>query len=200
MVPIRNPSLDEFLIRARHTFAFLVAEFAFDEQPSPRHTDVNPYQVRYLNATTSATVEGINWGYGVSVLLGPTRRRILRRDDAFPLWPLVKLRRPDLYRSLWVGDQLEQLAAHAVALRECAAEVLRGDFDIRSEVERLLRQQTPAGRRELADSLHSQAVAHANEAFRCKDYQRVVDILAPLEEQLTPAQRLKLEYAKKHRC
>jgi hypothetical protein len=199
MPPIRNPSLEEFLRRARLAFGFLTTEFGFQEQALPRHPDVNEYQVRYVNATTLIRVEGINWGYGVNVLLGPKRQPIFRGETTFPLWPIVKLRRPDLYDALGIGDQLEQLASHAIALRDCGTEVLRGNFDVRAEVERVVEEQGSAARSELHEWLYRHATEDANEAFRSKDYEKVISLLAPHENRLTPAQRLKLEYAKKNR-
>jgi hypothetical protein len=117
MSPICNPTLDDFLRRARQEFHFLVVEFGFKEQKIPRHRDANQFQVRYRNATTRVEVEGINWGYAVNVLLGPRRKAIFRPEATFPLWPIVNLRRPDLYDALDTGDQLAQLTAWATALR-----------------------------------------------------------------------------------
>ncbi len=139
MSPIRNPGLEEFLRRARLEFGFLTTEFGFEEQTLPTGADVNEYQVRYVNATTLIRVEGINWGYGVNVMLEPKRQSIVRSKTVLPLWSIVKLRRPDLYDALAIGDQLEQLASHAIALRQCAEDVLRGHFDVRAEIERAAR-------------------------------------------------------------
>jgi hypothetical protein len=197
--PIRSPSLEEFLAHARQAFGFLIEEFSFQEQAVPRHADANDYQVQYGNATTLVSAEGINWGYGVNVLLGPKRQPIFRRVSPLPLWAIVKLRRPDLYDGLAIGDQLAQLATHAIALRECAPEVLRGNFRVRTDVERLLEQQKSPERSELGEWQYSKALKDAEGAFRSRDYQRVVSLLAPHEKRLSPAQRLKLEYAKKHR-
>jgi hypothetical protein len=199
MSPILNPSLEDFLARARQAFGFLIEDFAFQEQAVPRDGDANDYQVRYVNTTTSVSVEGISWGYGVNVLLGPKRQPIFRRLSPLPLWAIVKLRRPDLYDRLAIGDQLEQLSAHAIALRECATEVLRGDFKVRTDAERLLAEQVSTGRSELEEWRYSQALKDADDAFRSKDYGKVVSLLAPHEKRMSPAQRLKLEYAKKHR-
>ena len=199
MCPIHNPSLEEFLKHARHAFGFLITDFGFQEETFHRGADANGYQVRYVNATTRVTVEGVNWGYGVNVLLGPKRQPLFRRADAFPLWAMVKLRRPDLYGALAIGDQLAQLRAQAIALRECATDVLRGDFKVRAEVERLLGQQAATQRSELGDWLFTRAAQEADEAFRSKDYERVKRLLAPHEKRLTPAQRKKLEYAKRNR-
>jgi hypothetical protein len=173
-----------------------VLEFGFREQLLRKRSDVNQFQVRYRNQTTLVHVEGMNWGYGLMVLLGPRRTVIFRREDTFPLWPIVKLRKPDLYETLSVGDQLTQIAAHAIALRECAEEVLRGDFGIRTEVDRLV-EGAPSQRSELQEWRYWTAVEEANKAFRVKDYRRVVGVLAQHEDRLTPAQRSKLEYAKR---
>ena len=197
MSPISNPTLEDFLRCARQEFHFLVVEFGFRQQVLPKDRDVNQFQVRYRNATTFVEVEGTNWGYGINVLLGPRPRPIFWPDDPFPLWPIVKLRRPDLYDVLPIGDQLAQLATHAMALRECARDVLRGDFRIRDEVENPIHEVTSSQRSELEEWRYRTAVEEANGAFRSKDYQRVVGVLVPHEDRLTPAQRLKLEYVKR---
>ncbi|HSF31173.1 MAG TPA: hypothetical protein VLK82_11980 [Candidatus Tectomicrobia bacterium] len=197
MSPIENPTLEDFLRCAREEFHFLAVEFRFREQTLPKHRDVNQFQVRYRTATTLVEVEGTNWGYGVDVLLGPKRQPTFRSEDTFPLWPIVKLRRPDLYDTLGIGDQPAQLAAHAVALRECAQEVLRGDFSIRGEVRRLIEEVALSQRSELEEWRYHTAIEEANAAFRSKDYRRVVGVLVQHENRLTPAQRLKLEYARR---
>ena len=197
MSPICNPTLEDFLRSARQEFHFLVVELGFKEQRLPRHRDANQFQVRYRNATTLVEVEGINWGYGVNVLLGPRRKPIFRPKATFPLWPIVKLRRPDLYDALDIGDQLAQLKAWATALRQCAEEVLRGDFSIRAEVKKITEEAALRERSELAEWRYRADMEKANEAFRSKDYRRVVAILMQHEDRLTPAQRLKLKYSKR---
>lgn len=192
-----NPTLEDFLRCARQEFRFLVLEFGFQERALPRRRDVNQFQVRYRNATTIVEVEGVNWGYGVNVLLGPRRKPFFRPEIKFPLWPIVKLRRPDLYDKLAVGDQLAQLSAWAAALRECAEEVLRGDFGVRAEVEKLVEEVLLRERSGLEEWQYRAVIEEANEAFRSKDYHRVVGILMQHENRLTPAQRSKLEYAKR---
>jgi hypothetical protein len=85
MSPIDHPTLEDFLRCAHQEFHFLVVEFRGREQLLPRHRDVNPFQVRYRNATTRVDVEGINGGYGVNVWLGPRRQPIFRAEDTLPL-------------------------------------------------------------------------------------------------------------------
>ena len=54
-MPIRTPTLNDFLQCACQEFHFLVVEFACQEQ-----CEVNEFQVRYRNSTTLVAVEGIN--------------------------------------------------------------------------------------------------------------------------------------------
>ena len=92
MAPIESPTRQDFLRCARHEFDFLVVEFGFREQALPKHRDNYLFQLRYGNATTLVEVEGVNWGYGVNVMVGPRRRSIFQVEDTVPLWPIVKLR------------------------------------------------------------------------------------------------------------
>ena len=78
MPPIRNPSLEEFLTHARQASAFLIEEFAFQEQTGPRHADMNDYQARYVNATTLVSVEGM------SLLLLTAERQTIGLADFGP--------------------------------------------------------------------------------------------------------------------
>jgi hypothetical protein len=50
MSPIYNPTLEDFLGRARQEFHFLIVEFGFREQALPRHGDLNQFQVAYFPA------------------------------------------------------------------------------------------------------------------------------------------------------
>jgi hypothetical protein len=198
---MQNPTLEDFLRRARHEFHFLVVEFGFQEQTLPKSRSGNPYEVRYRSGSTLVIVEGINWGYGVNVLLGPTRQPIFRSEDTFPLWPIVKLRRPDLNNGLAIGDQLVQLSSWATALRESAEDVLRGDFSIRAEAEKITKDVASSvaleERAKLAEWQYRTDIEKAQEAFRAKDYATVVALLMKHEARLTPSERVKLEYTRK---
>ena len=196
MAPLYNPSLDEFLRCARQEFHFLVADFGFREEPRPRHGEINEYQIRYDSRTTVVIVDGINWGYGVDVRLEPKRQPMFRSRISLPLWAIVKLRKPDLNDGLAIGDQLAQLRTHAVALRECAKGVLEGDFAVRGEINKLMEEVASRERSAEVERRLRGAMEAANEAFRSKDYRRVVDILVQHEHGLSPAQRSKLAYAK----
>ena len=119
-----SPSLADFLSTARREFSFLVAEFGFTEQPDTSPYP-NPFSVHYATPTTAVTVEGINWGCAVQVMLHAVSP--LPGTPAYvPLWALVEHRAPDESQS--PPGQLAQLADYASLLRRHAADVLRGTF------------------------------------------------------------------------
>jgi hypothetical protein len=123
------PRCEEFRDRARYEFQFLEREYGFHEEPIP--TDQNPYLNQYAvwfaSPTTRVVVEGINWGMNARVALG--RAGSLTDFENYDLGDLLAIRQPDLAGGI-SGGQDEQLAQFAKALREVAADVLRGDRSI----------------------------------------------------------------------
>lgn len=120
----KNPSLDQFLSTTRREFAFLVEEFGFIEHPD-KSKYPNPFSVHYISATTTVAVDGINWGFGVQILLS-CRLKPTAAGRRAPLWAIVRLRAP--HEPEPISAQLQNLARDAVLLRSYAADVLRGDF------------------------------------------------------------------------
>jgi hypothetical protein len=123
----KNPTLQEFLGCARQEYRFLIDEFGFSESMNA----ANPFEVDYSNSVLRVTVEGINWGYGVQVLLIPFRAGSARIQESVPLWAIAQLRCPtDLDQVQRDSGQLAQLRSYAQILRASANDVLRGDFTI----------------------------------------------------------------------
>jgi len=120
----QSPVLREFTDATRRHFSFLISDFGFSEAELPNDKDINEFQVRYLSARVLVTIEGMNWGYGDQVLLSVREPSANKVRPEIPLWPIVKLRQPDLYKSLMVADgQLAQLEVYATALRLCASDI-----------------------------------------------------------------------------
>jgi hypothetical protein len=196
-----SPTLIEFKETARDAFGYLGREFAFREvEPPAKYLEVNPFIVWFANATTLVQVEGTNWGFAVQVILGPADA-----GDGWhhtvPLWAVIKHRRPDLYEEATMSaGQLGDIRVYAHALRETASDVLRGNFGVfaaaRAIVEahgvRLRIQQHEEAR----ERNRSSAVAAAADAFRARDFRRVVELLMPHADLLTPAERARLDYAR----
>ena len=119
-----NPSLEDFLCTARREFGFLTSEFGYTEQPDTRKHP-NPFCVCYASSFATVIVEGINWGFGIQVMLN-CLAPAARFPSRVPLWAIVELRAP--HEGETVSGQLEQLAREAFLLRTYAVDVLRGDF------------------------------------------------------------------------
>ena len=121
------PSVKKFLTAARREFSFLVSDFGFVEEHLPIDPKKNPFKVAYTTDTTRVTVEGINWGTNVQVMLlavTPTSNVPAR----VPFWAVVEVRAPH-ERDLPAG-QLLQLTHNARLLRLYASDILRGDFSV----------------------------------------------------------------------
>jgi hypothetical protein len=112
---IASPSLEEFLKVAHEEFEFLHSEFGYLEIPA----GANPYATCYRNHGGTILVEGINWGFGVNVILHSP-------DQWVPLWAIAKVRGG----SQVVGTQLAQLKGYASLLREVASDVLAGSYAV----------------------------------------------------------------------
>jgi hypothetical protein len=122
-----SPRLDEFLACARREYRFLVDDFGFAEATQSH----NPFEVDYTSDSLLVAVEGINWGFGVQILLTPLRSGSPLRRESVPLWSIARLRSPEeLEQSHQMSGQLALLACYAQILRSCASDVLRGDFSI----------------------------------------------------------------------
>lgn len=192
-----SPTLIEFKETVRDAFGYLVRDFGFREVEAPAQgPESNPFLISFANTTTLVQVEGINWGFAAQVILGPAAAA-----DTVPLWALIKHRRPELYAQLaGSSGQLADIRFYAHALREVAEDVLRGEFGVFAAASGIVdeewKQQRLRDAEEALEQNRRTAVADAGVALRAKDFQRVVDLLTPHTEQLTAAERAKLDYAR----
>lgn len=197
----KSPTLIEFKETVRDAFGYLGREFAFREvEPPAKHLEFNPFIVWLVNATTLVQVEGINWGFAAQVILGPADAEN-SWHDIVPLWAVLKHGRPDMYEEATrSAGQLGDIRVYAHALREAASDVLRGDFGVfasaRAIVEAQGAQQRIRQHEETRERSRRAAVAAAADAFRARDFRRVVELLMPHADLLTPAERARLDYAR----
>lgn len=197
----KSPTLSEFKETARDAFGYLGREYAFREvDPPAKQLEGNPYIMRFVNTTTLVQVEGTNWGFAAQVILGPAKAGD-RWQDTVPVWAILKHRRPDLYEeTARSAGQLGDIHLYARALREAASDVLEGDFRVfasaRAVIEAQAAQLKSREGQESRERNHRAAVAAAADAFRAKDFRRVVDLLMPHLALLTPAERARLDFAR----
>jgi hypothetical protein len=128
------PSLEEFRNRARQEFAFLQQEFGFSEEPIPsvEQPYLNPYAVWFKSPSTRVVVEGLDYGMSARVALGKAGPPAAFAN--YDLGDLLGVRRGGIAASRPPGGQLEQLTYYAAALRDNAADVLRGDHSVFPEL------------------------------------------------------------------
>jgi hypothetical protein len=124
----------EFRARVAVEFSFLIDDFAFHEE---RVRLKNQFSVSYVNATTRIIIEGINWGGRARVALG--RAGAINEFDNFDLLDVASLRCPDTTPpdAIHPVNQHSHLRALASLLRDCGAEVLRGDFTLGPQIREL---------------------------------------------------------------
>ena len=194
----QSPVLREFTEAARRHFSFLISEFGFAEAELPNDKDINEFQVRYRSARVLVTVEGVNWGYGVQVVLSACAPGANKARSEIPLWPIVKLRQPHLYNSLMVADgQLAQLEAYATALRLCAGDILAGDFTISAAAEKLISEEASIALGLEEQRRYDAESARASDAFHRKDYAEFIRLIEPFTNRLSESQKKNLSYARK---
>jgi hypothetical protein len=130
MTPV--PTSEKFLACAQEEFRFLTEEFGFTKTipPSPGG-GFGQFEIIYHSRHVDVSVTGINWGYGVQVLLTPYQSGSVHPLDRVPLWAIAQLRCPDEFQqSHQISGQLAQLRFYARLLHKYGADVLRGDFTI----------------------------------------------------------------------
>jgi hypothetical protein len=136
--------------------------------------------------------------YDVNTVLGPTSTGL-----EYGLWEWADaLGSPDLVPRetsfVMTVDRLEAIvAAMADAVSELQAAISSASPAVVERIEHarmLVQAQFEAGNR--ADD-HRRLSAAAAEAFRAGDFRRAVQLLEKIDELLTPAERKKLEYARR---
>jgi hypothetical protein len=141
-------AVKDFRAAVAAEFAFLPTEFGFIEEEVQR--PANEFSVCFLNPNTRIIVEGINWGGSARVAFGSAGPR--ERFEDFDLLDLISIRCPD--RMPAEGEslpgQLHQLKVLAALLRECGAEVLRGDFSAARQIRDIREQRLDDWKRQEA--------------------------------------------------
>jgi hypothetical protein len=189
----RCPTFEAFSSEARRAFQFLESDFGFRESTAMKKYS-NPFSVRYENSKTIVIVAGIGHGSSASIEVGNRSKQRTDFDVTVPVWVFAALAGKD--GSLITGDQLEDISVQAAILRECASDVLRGDFSRFASAEALLAGRIACireeERRQQEASEMQRAIASASDAFRAGEHAMVIAQLSPFELVLPPAQRKKL--------
>ena len=137
--------------------------------------------------------------YFVNAVLGPTkstaRYGLWEWEDALGYPKLVPRDTSSVLTIPRLADIVAGMARGVTALQESIAGAPDEVFD---RIERARAEVQASFRAELREDDHRRAAAAAAAAFRMRDYQRVIESLAPFTDVLTRAERDKLAYARRH--
>lgn len=124
----------------RPEFRFLVDDYGFVERESVNEEPISgtPFELQYVSPKTSVLVLSQSYGTSCVVLFGPTQPNMREVYRHYNLECLLEIRRPDLSLER-IGerdrpDLTGQIRHYSRALKECADDVLRGDFSILPQV------------------------------------------------------------------
>lgn len=186
----RPPTFDEFVSTTRQEFSFLEAH-GFAEILQPRKKYQNPFEVHYERNGWFVVVEGIDHGFSAGIMIiGPDGRKA-------PFGQIVpeeywKKNRDGLGRG-----QLGDIRYCALTLKEFGQDFLRGNGTILDELCRRTEEHIEKDRQYWRQRKIDRAVTDASEAFRAKDYAKVVRLLEEYEGELPKAQIVKLNFSRK---
>ena len=128
-----NPTLEEFISTTRKEFSFLVSDYGYAEAPTDN--DENIFLVKFENRQVRVSIEGINYGFGVQVML--TNMAAGKNEVAeVPLWVVVELIEPDGIKP--VSGQLQELTVLSEALETYGSDILNGDFSVFPDAYKLM--------------------------------------------------------------
>lgn len=191
------PSYDEFRACVLESYRPLFENCGFKELPKRPGEFVNEFSVRIGNSTTVIEIEGIHYGLAAWT-------KIFRTADAdtdsygLPIHQLLTLRVARRKKPRQLEDQLADIRRDAADILQHAKDVLSGDFAALDDLV-AKRQQLDAERRARAPSPEQRAAlvacAEAGHAFERGDYRKVVDLLRPHINLLSPAQKKRYEIA-----
>jgi hypothetical protein len=97
------------------------------------------FELQYVSPKTSVLVLSQSYGHSCAVLFGPTQPNMREVYRHYDLECLLEIRRPDLSLERIVAerdrpDLTGQIRHYSRALKDCADDVLRGDFSILPQV------------------------------------------------------------------
>jgi hypothetical protein len=193
-----TPSKEELLAAIRKEFTFLESEYDYVELTDRPERYVNPYSILYRRSPVEVLIEGISYGFGVTIEFRVRDHLADTPRAQFSAGWLCSLRRPNPQEPTFPDKrgQLIQLPRLAKELRAVADDFLRGDLSVLPQVTAAISNARADA--ELASKVHDfrRAEARSQNSFRSGDYASVVQELEPYRDLLNPSSRKRLEIAK----
>lgn len=207
------PTFEEcFASGEEHVLSFLVDDYGF-QRIDRRTTDhgTNWFGCSVIYESARPTRHGIPPGWRVRLSFAAYRLELNLEvsDGTEPYYDVERLHQlegrgefPGLKRSLSTIREdaeahAEEYARLAGVLRACGARFFSGDATLWADLRAQRERNHAEWQREMRDYEDRRTLAKSEEAFRAKDWARVVKLLEPLADRLTPAQATRMSYARK---
>ena len=190
----RQPHIDEFKAICRAEFSFLIADFGFTEVPPPTQQYANPFEVHFTKNSGRLIAEGLSYGFSAAVdVQSPSGERAhfhyLVPED---FWAT--------HREGLGRGQPGDLRYWALCVRTFGGAFLQGDWSghayLVAQGEEWRRTNRLEQERHSRELDAQRAVDASLPLFQTGDYAGVVRLLAPHEDCLSRAQRLRLQIAR----
>jgi len=193
------PSLQELLDAIRAELTFLVSTYSFQEVTDRSEKYINPYSVLYRKNSIAILVEGVSYGFGMNCEFRIEADSRRGQPERINLGYIVMLRAPQLLEPTYPEKrgQLTQLPKLAEELRLAALDLLDGDLSHLDEIRDFIRKQQQKAAIENHRKEVSKIDLKSQEAFHQGNYGKVLDLLLPIEADLSVSGRKRLEMAQK---
>jgi hypothetical protein len=193
-----TPGREELLAAMRREFAFLIPEYGYVELVERPERYTNPYSILFRRAPVEVLVEGISYGGGTTIAFRIRNDVTQPPTDQFCISWLAAIRRPDLQVPVFPDQrgQLLQLPKLAFELRAVADDLLRGDLSLLPQVRSAIAKAQAEGQEAEKIDQFRRAETRSMDAFRRRDYARVIRELEPHRDVLNASSRKRLEIAK----
>lgn len=177
------------------TFSFLIEEYGF------QIIETKPTFVRFESPLVFVNVYHGRLSSELGLEIGPIKQSSSRLESRYSLSDIldsVDKRKEENYTFFQAStkERVKKYVAKAAELvRKYGVDALKGDS---ATFERLRAIQAHNSQDYLKEIKLGRIRPKAEEAFRRKDYSKVVELLEPVRAELRPSELKKLEYSKKH--
>lgn len=184
-------AIENFKYICRNEFGYLLRDFGFQEIEYPPSEFKNEFKIRFVRNDFTVIVEGIHYGMAATVDLQDMKGRKI-----FP-----RLLNPDFQPNpgktpkFKSTSQEEDIKEEARLLYKYGMDLLKGNFVVfeRAFEKRRLSRAEYQNRRNFGI-----AVQEAVEAFKNRDWLKVIKSLEPYEDRISPKMARKLKSAREH--
>lgn len=195
----RDDAVQEFRACVLGAYGPLLEHGDFRELPGRSVDQANEFSVRIGNSTTVIEIEGIHYGKAAWL-------KVFRATEAdadyygLPIGKLLTARSEGRNVNAHAQkSQLEQIRQDAEDILQYAQDILSGDFSalddlvkVQKKLDEERRAKMPSPAQRAADA----ASAAAGHAFKQGDYCKVVELLTPHLDLLSPSQKKRYEVSK----